>query len=171
MSNDDPAETITRREFMAKTSKVSAATAAGLALSNFESMMPQASGTLSPLVAKNAADLSNLIRTKRVSCREVMTAYLDHIDRFNPKVNAIVSLQSRDGLLQQADERDQQLARNEYKGWMHGLPHAVKDLAATKGIRTTHGSPLTDTVPQTDALFVERIKRSGAIIIGKTNAP
>ena len=171
MSEDEAAENVTRREFMTTSGKFSAATAAGLMFGNMASMTPQATAPLSPFVMKNAADLSNLIRSKRVSCREVMTAYLDHIDRFNPKVNAIVSLQSRDGLLQQADERDQQLARGEYKGWMHGFPHAVKDLSPTKGIRTTHGSPLTDTVPQTDALFVERLKRSGAIIIGKTNAP
>jgi len=171
MSEDEPSGHVTRREFMTTTGKFSATAAAGLMFGKLKSVAPEASGPLSPVVAKNAADLSNLIRSKRVSCREVMTAYLDQINRFNPKVNAIVSLQSRDGLLQQADERDQQLARGDYKGWMHGFPHAVKDLAATKGIRTTRGSPLADTVPQKDALFVERLKRSGAIIIGKTNAP
>ena len=171
MSNDKAAANITRREFMATTGKFSAAAAAGLTFGNLAGTTPQALGTMSPIVTKNAVELSNLIRSKLVSCKEVMTAYLDQIDRFNPKVNAIVSLQSREGLLQQAEERDQQLARGERKGWMHGFPHAVKDLAPTKGIRTTHGSPLFDTVPQQDALFVERLKRSGAIIIGKTNAP
>lgn len=119
----------------------------------------------------DALDLSRAIRSKQVSCREVMTTYLDHIERFNPKVNAIVSLQSRDTLLQEAEERDRQLAQGDYKGWMHGFPHAVKDLAATKGIRTTWGSPLLDTIPQKDALFVERLKRNGVVVIGKTNAP
>ncbi len=62
--------------------------------------------------------------------------------------------------------------RGQYLGWMHGMPHAVKDLAATAGIRTTFGSPLfKDNVPQHDDIFVERIKRQGAIIIGKTNTP
>ena len=54
------------------------------------------------IVMMSAVDLSNAIRTKQVSCVEVMTAYLDHIGRINPKVNAIVSLQDRDGLLAQA---------------------------------------------------------------------
>lgn len=171
MSNEEAAANITRREFMATSSKLSAASAASLMFGGLGGMRPEASGALSAIVTKNAADLSSLIRSKLVSCREVMTAYLDQIEKFNPKVNAIVSLQSRDGLLRQADECDQQLARGERRGWMHGFPHAVKDLAATKGIRTTQGSPLTDTVPQKDALFVERLKRSGAIIIGKTNAP
>jgi amidase len=119
----------------------------------------------------DAVTLSQAIKTKQVSCQEVMTIYLDHIGRFNPKVNAIVSLQPRDVLLKQAAERDAQLARGEYLGWMHGFPHAVKDLAATKGIRTTWGSPLLDTVPQADAIFVERLRKNGVILIGKTNAP
>jgi amidase len=98
-----------------------------------------------------------------------MAAFLDHIDRFNPQVNAIVSLQPRDTLLVEAEERDRELARGQRRGWMHGFPHAVKDLTPTHGLRTTWGSPLLDTVPGEDAIFVERIRNSGAIIIGKTN--
>ena len=124
------------------------------------------------IVMMSAVDLSNAIRTKQVSCVEVMTAYLDHIARINPKVNAIVSLQDRSDLLAQARERDAQLARGEILGWMHGFPHAPKDLLATRGIRTTQGSPIfKDFVPTTDAIVVEREKRAGAIIIGKTNTP
>src|SRR5262245_9136804 len=124
------------------------------------------------IVRMSAVDLSDAIRTKRVSCVEVMTAYLDHIARINPKVNAIVSLQDRDGLLAQARERDGQLARGEPLGWMHGFPQAPKDLFAAQGIRTTQGSPLfKDFIATTDAIVVERAKRAGAIIIGKTNTP
>jgi len=119
----------------------------------------------------DALDLSKAIKSKQVSCKEVMATFLDHIERTNPKVNAIVSVQDGDALLKQAMERDAQLARGEYQGWMHGFPHAVKDLAPTKGIRTTWGSALLDTVPQADAIFVERLKKNGAIIIGKTNTP
>ena len=61
-----------------------------------------------------------------------MTAYLDHIDALNPKVNAIVSLQDRGGLIEQATARDTELARGEHRGWMHGFPQAIKDLTATK---------------------------------------
>jgi amidase len=123
------------------------------------------------LVELSACELADQIRSKRVSCVEVMEAYLRQIGRVNPKVNAIVSLQDRDSLMRQAKERDEQLAKGQYLGWMHGFPHAVKDLAATKGIRTSYGSPLLDGVPQHDAIFVERLRRSGAILIGKTNAP
>ena len=120
----------------------------------------------------NAVDLSRAIREKRVSCREVMEAFLAQIDRYNERVNAIVALQDHELLLKQANERDQQLARGQYMGWMHGFPQAVKDLALTAGIRTTMGSPLfKDFVPNADAIFVERTRKNGAIIIGKTNTP
>jgi len=127
--------------------------------------------SLSGLVQMDAISLSEAIRTKRVSCREVMTAFLDHTEQFNPKVNAIVSMRPRAMLLEEADERDRELARGQRRGWMHGFPHAVKDLAATRDLRTTCGSPLLDIVPTEDAIFVERIRNSGAMIIGKTNVP
>jgi Asp-tRNA(Asn)/Glu-tRNA(Gln) amidotransferase A subunit family amidase len=124
------------------------------------------------LVLLDAVDLSQLIRRRTVSCVEVMGAYLDHIEEFNPRVNAIVALQPRAGLLAQASERDRQLRRGEYLGWMHGFPHAVKDLAAAAGLPHTSGSPIyKDRIATTDALFVKRIKDAGAIIIGKTNTP
>jgi len=133
--------------------------------------VPALESSVSDLVQMDAVSLSEAIGARRVSCREVMVTFLDHIERFNPKVNAIVSLQPRAALLQQAEERDRELARGQRRGWMHGFPHAVKDLAPTRGLRTTWGSALLDTVPGEDAIFVERIRNSGAIIIGKTNVP
>jgi amidase len=125
-----------------------------------------------PITALSACALSEQIHARRVSCREVMTAYLDRIEALNPGYNAIVSLQPRDGLLAQADARDAALARGEDLGWMHGFPMAIKDLAETAGIRTTHGSPLlADNVPAEDGLVVSRMKRAGGIVIGKTNTP
>jgi len=124
------------------------------------------------ITSLDAVPLSEAIRTRQVSCREVMQAYLDRIDRLNPAYNAIVSLQPRERLLAQADERDAQLARGQWLGWMHGMPQAIKDGALTRGIPSTYGSPLLkDFVPNEDSLFVERVKRAGAIVIGKTNMP
>jgi amidase len=117
----------------------------------------------------SAVDLVGAIRARTVSCAEVMATFLDHISRVNPRVNALVSLQQAEGLMQQARVRDAQLARAECLGRMHGLPHAVKDLAFTAGIRTTRGSPLLDAVPDHDSILVERLKAQGAILIGKTN--
>ncbi|MGC5703540.1 amidase [Pseudomonas sp. NFXW11] len=126
----------------------------------------------SELVLLQAHELAERIRLRQVSCREVMHSYLTHIERYNPLVNALVSLQPAEGLLAQADQRDAELARGEYRGWMHGLPHAIKDLSLTRGIRTTLGSPLyRDFIPARDGIMVERIKAAGAIIIGKSNTP
>ncbi|HYN16082.1 MAG TPA: amidase [Terriglobales bacterium] len=133
--------------------------------------MPALPNSVSGLVLMDGLALSKAIGTKELSCREVMAGFLDQIERFNPKVNAIVSLEPREALLQQAEERDRELARGQRCGWMHGFPYAVKDLAPTRGLRTTWGSPLLDTVPGEDAIFVERLRSSGAIIIGKTNVP
>jgi amidase len=119
-----------------------------------------------------ANQLSLAIHARKVSCREVMQAYLQRIARVNPAVNAIVSLQDEAGLLAQADERDAQLARNESMGWMHGMPQAIKDLSNAAGIPNTLGSPLMrDFVPQDDGLMVQRMKAAGCIVIGKTNVP
>ncbi|MGB8860274.1 MAG: amidase, partial [Ilumatobacteraceae bacterium] len=120
----------------------------------------------------SAAALSEAIHDRDVSCREVMGAYLDRIDEQNPAVNAIVSLRDRDQLLAEAEVCDQELAHDLSRGWMHGMPQAIKDLAETKGIRTTNGSRLlADWVPDFDCLMVQRMKAAGCIVIGKTNVP
>ena len=101
-----------------------------------------------------------------------MQAYLDHINRVNPKVNAIVALQDSDCLLSQAEEKDRELASGKSCGWMHGFPQAVKDLEDTKGILTTHGSPIfKNNIPSSDSDIVTNMKEAGSIIIGKTNTP
>ena len=124
------------------------------------------------IVRMDAHALSAAIHARAVSCVEVMTAYLDQIERVNPLVHAIVSLEPREALLGQARERDEALGRGESLGWLHGIPQAVKDLLPTRGIRTTWGSPLfASFVPEVDALAVERLRRAGAILIGKTNVP
>ncbi len=120
----------------------------------------------------DARTLAAAIAARKLSCAEVMTAYLDHIDRFNPQMNAIVALQERGDLMRQAHERDAQLARGESMGPLHGLPHAVKDILAVKGMPMTYGSPIfRDFVPAADSLPVERMRAAGAIFVGKTNTP
>ena len=124
------------------------------------------------IVNLDAVALSRAIKAKQVSCVEVMNAYLDQIERLNPRVHAIVSLRPREDLLKEAADRDAQIARGEHLGWMHGFPHAVKDLEPTRGIRTTMGSPLfKNFFPRDDSILVERLRHAGAIIIGKTNVP
>ena len=118
-----------------------------------------------------ATDLTKRIRSKELSCREVMQAHLAQIERVNPKVNAIVTLVS-ESALQQADEADEALAQKRKVGPLHGLPVAHKDLVPTKGIRTTYGSPIfADHVPEEDGLIIKRVREAGAITLGKTNVP
>jgi amidase len=127
---------------------------------------------VSDIVTMDAVVLAGAIRSRQVSCVEVMSAYLDHIEKLNPAVNAIVALQDRAGLLAQAGERDAQLARGEAVGPLHGFPQAVKDLTLVKGIPMTQGSPiLRDFMPPGDSVLAERLRKAGAIMIGKTNTP
>jgi amidase len=107
--------------------------------------------TLHRIVLWDAAELSVAIRRRLVSCVEVMTAYLDHIDRVNPSVNAIVNLRPRSELLAEAAEKDSLLQSGDYQGWMHGFPQAAKDLANIAGIKTTFGffRPPFDLPPAT----------------------
>ena len=119
-----------------------------------------------------ATEMARRIRTKDLSCREVMEAHLTQIDRVNPIVNAIVTQISPEKALNLADEADESLVQGKDIGPLHGLPIAHKDLVLTKGIRTTLGSPIfKDFVPDFDGLIVERLKNAGAITIGKTNTP
>src|SRR5262245_45318185 len=116
--------------------------------------------------------LAGLICSRRVSSREVMAAHLAQIERVNPAINAIVAkLDDRD-CLRLADAADQALARRDPVGRLHGLPWAFKDLEAAVGFPFTNGSPIyKSNMPAEDTVLVERIRRAGAIPIGKTNVP
>ena len=120
----------------------------------------------------SATALSAAIRTREVSCRDVMGSTLARIAAVNPIHNALVSLRDGDELLHEADARDAELTRGAPRGWMHGMPQAIKDMALTKGLRSTLGSPLMgDFIPPEDGLMVQRMKAAGCIVIGKSNTP
>ncbi len=118
-----------------------------------------------------AHELVRHIRARELSAVEVMDAHIAQIERVNPAVNAIVTFlpeRARAG----AREVDEAFARGDDPGPLAGLPVAHKDLVATKGIRTTFGSPIfKDFVPDADAIIVERLRKAGAITVGKTNTP
>lgn len=103
-----------------------------------------------------------------LSAERLMKATLTRIEAVNGKVNAIVSLRDADVLLDDARAAD----RAERKGWLHGIPMAIKDLSDAQGLPTSKGSPLfAGTIASKDSLFVSRLRAAGAIIIGKTNTP
>ena len=119
----------------------------------------------------SAVEMARLIRAKKLSAREALAAHLKQIELVNPKVNAIVTLVP-EMAAEAARKADEMQARGETLGRLHGLPVAHKDLVETRGIRTTFGSLLyKDYVPAEDDLIVERLRRAGAITIGKTNTP
>lgn len=137
-----------------------------------ENIGPASAGGDEALLTIDATELSRMIAAREVSCVEVMRFHLDRIRRFNPVHNAVVSLRDEDALMADAGLADRELAAGRRRGWMHGFPSAIKDLAATAGIRTTLGSPLfADNVPDRDCLMVSRMRAAGAIVIGKTNTP
>lgn len=124
------------------------------------------------IVDFSASQLSAAIRQRDVSCVEVMNAYLRHIHRYNPVYNALVSMADEGRLVEEAERADQALARGEYWGWMHGIPHAAKDMVDVRGFPTSQGSPIyAGTLAEKDSLMIARIRSQGAIFIGKTNTP
>jgi amidase len=132
---------------------------------------PEGQAADSSICFTSAIEMARLIRAKKLSAREALAAHLKQIERVNPKVNAIVTLVP-EMAADAAAKADEMQAHKETLGPLHGLPVAHKDLLETRGIRTTYGSPLfKDFIPLEDNIVVDRMRRAGAIIVGKTNTP
>ncbi len=113
--------------------------------------------------------LAAAIRDRRVSASEVLEAHLAQIEKYNPLLNAIVTLDA-EGARKRSHEADEALARRQVWGPLHGVPFTLKDAFATKGVRTTIGfPPLANYVPEIDSTIAARLKAAGGILIGKTN--
>ncbi|MFD2741291.1 amidase [Sulfitobacter aestuarii] len=120
------------------------------------------------ILEREALDLSAALAAREVSAAELMEATLARIAAVNGAVNAIVSL--RDGEALMAEARAADAAPRQ--GWLHGIPIAIKDLANAEGLPTSMGSPVfAGQVAARDDLLVARLRRAGALIIGKTNTP
>ncbi|MGH9211886.1 MAG: amidase family protein [Acidimicrobiales bacterium] len=118
-----------------------------------------------------AVHLAAAIQHKEMSSREVLDVYLDRIDRLDPPVNAVVTLDV-DRARTAAAAADEATARGDAHGVLHGLPVTIKDAIETAGLRSTGGAvELSDHVPAGDAPAVARLKAAGAIVFGKTNLP
>jgi amidase len=122
-------------------------------------------------VDSTAREQAAAVRSRDISARELLDLHLDRVAERNPQLNAIVSLdeeRARAG----AAAADEALASGGETGPLHGLPFAFKDTHAVAGWRTTYGSTLyADHVPDADELIVERVRRAGVVVIGKTNVP
>lgn len=124
---------------------------------------------MSELITESLTRLVQLIQTRKVSPVEVVESLLQRIDQVNPALNAIVTLPY--DLIDQARAAETAVMSGENLGALHGIPLTIKDTIETAGLRTTSGSAIRATfVPERDAPVVARLKRAGAIILGKTNA-
>ncbi len=143
----------------------------GIAAASNLSMTATADSDTPAIHWMSAIEMARLIRSKKLSAREVLAAHLKQIERVNPKVNAIVTL-TPEMAEKSAAKADELQASGATLGPLHGLPVAHKDLVQTRGIRTTWGSPLfRDYIPTENDLIVDRLQAAGAITLGKTNTP
>ncbi|HEY4997614.1 MAG TPA: amidase [Usitatibacter sp.] len=129
---------------------------------------------MSDIVFQSAKRLARLLRARKLSAVEVMKAFIAQVERVNPTVNAIVTFIPEEALKEakRLDAKRSRAKGDEAVGALAGLPIAYKDTIATRGIRTTQGSPIyANAVPAQDHLLVERLKAAGAITLGKTNTP
>jgi aspartyl-tRNA(Asn)/glutamyl-tRNA(Gln) amidotransferase subunit A len=118
-----------------------------------------------------AAALVAAQRAGQVTAVDAVKAVLERIARFNPAINAFVTV-TGEAALRDAEDADLRRKRGEALGLLHGVPVSIKDILYTKGVRTTAGSKLFENfVPDEDAIVVERLKAAGAIVIGKTTTP
>src|SRR5205085_11891325 len=119
----------------------------------------------------SASELAAAICARRTSAAELVELYLSRIERHNPSLNAVCTLDAA-GARRRAREADAALARGELWGALHGVPMTIKDALETAALRTTGGHPpLKDYVPAKDASAVARLRSAGAILLGKTNVP
>src|SRR5215475_1035534 len=126
---------------------------------------------MTQLPFRSATELAAAVRGKEVSSAELLECYLDRIEALNPGLGAVVTVDA-ERARRAAAEADRRVAGGGEVGALHGLPVTVKDCLETAGMRTTCGaSELAGYVPDHDAEAVGRLRRAGAIIVGKTNLP
>jgi aspartyl-tRNA(Asn)/glutamyl-tRNA(Gln) amidotransferase subunit A len=136
-------------------------------------IVPKSPGLRTPgeLAYLSLAEASALIRTRRLSPVELTEALLDRIDRLDARVGAFITV-THDEAMRAARAAEREIVAGTYRGPLHGIPFGVKDTHYTEGVPTTANTPvLVDFVPPFDATVVARLKRAGAVLMGKTNLP
>src|ERR1043166_7863106 len=122
------------------------------------------------MTLRSATETAEQIARGSLSAESVVAAAIERIERLNPALNAVVTLNPR--AMDDARALDRQIEAGENPGPLAGVPVGIKDVTQVAGLRTTFGSPLyRDHVPDEDALVVQRLRAAGAIILGKTNTP
>jgi aspartyl-tRNA(Asn)/glutamyl-tRNA(Gln) amidotransferase subunit A len=121
------------------------------------------------LASLSLTQVSDMIHARTVTSTQLVKALLDRINVYNPKVNCYITVMGKEALAQ-AEVLDAEQKAGKFRGPLHGIPIGLKDNIDTAGTRTTAASPMfKDRVPTEDAEIVVRMKKSGAIILGKLN--
>lgn len=124
-------------------------------------------GSLEELAFLSVSQLSELVRARRVKPSELTAMYLDRLKRYDPQLHCVISL-TEDRARAQARSADEEIARGQYRGPLHGIPWGAKDLLATKGYKTTWGAgPYQEQTIDRDAVVVQRLDAAGAILVAK----
>jgi len=122
-----------------------------------------------PLHYMSIADVAALIRSRELSPVELVQAQLDRISELDPRLRTYATVMA-DRALDQARQAEADIARGDYRGPLHGVPVAVKDLCATEGVRTMAGcAVLADNIPAEDSTVVAHLQQAGAVMLGKLN--
>src|SRR5918996_5247129 len=123
--------------------------------------------THAELCTKTVSEIAALIKAREVSPVEITRSMLERIETLDRHLHSYLTVAS-DLALQQAQRAEQEIAKGKYRGPLHGVPIAVKDLIYTKGVRTTCASKiLADWIPDYDATVIERLYDAGAVLLGK----
>jgi amidase len=118
---------------------------------------------------KTIREVAALLESKQLSPVELTRTMLERIDAVDKTLMSYATVMA-DSAMMQAQEAEREIASGNYKGWLHGVPVAVKDLCYTTGVRTMGGARvLRDFVPDFDATVVTRLRQAGAVILGKLN--
>jgi aspartyl-tRNA(Asn)/glutamyl-tRNA(Gln) amidotransferase subunit A len=153
---------VSRRSFLNRT----LAGAAGALLAPSHSAAREQDRAITGLSLRDAGEL---VRQKKISPVELTNACLARIERLNPLLNAFITITAESALVE-ARAAETEIQRGKWRGPLHGIPIALKDLFDTAGVRTTAGSAVfKDRLPKDDAEVVRRLKASGAVLVGKTN--
>jgi amidase len=124
---------------------------------------------MDPTLLQPATDAAAMLRRRQLSARELTGALLERIGAANPALNAVVELRGEQAL-EEAAAADEATARGGELGPLHGVPMTIKDSFDVAGLHTTWGNPaFADHVAGADATVTRRLRRAGAIIVGKTN--
>jgi aspartyl-tRNA(Asn)/glutamyl-tRNA(Gln) amidotransferase subunit A len=134
-----------------------------------ESMAAEPAKQSADVTGLGLAEAADLVHRRKLSPVELTKACLARIERLNPALNCFITV-TADSALQQAREAENEIQRGNWRGPLHGIPIALKDLFDTFGVKTTAGSALfKDRIPTEDAEVVRKLKGSGAVLLGKTN--